>query len=54
VRGAEPGRDELVVTHDVAVRDHEVVNTGTGELVAYLFFGPDLHADVPVIATRTG
>jgi hypothetical protein len=52
VRGGEPGRDELVVTHEAAVRDHEVVNTGTEELVAFLFFGPDLH-DVPLIPRRS-
>jgi hypothetical protein len=52
VRGGEPGRDELVVTHDAAVRDHEVISTGNDELVAFLFFGPDLHPDVPLIPRR--
>ncbi len=53
VRGGEPGRDELVVTHDAATRDHEVVNTGQEELVAFLFFGPDLHPEVPLIQRRS-
>jgi hypothetical protein len=49
VRGGEPGRDELVVTHDAATREHEVVSTGSEDLVVFLFFGPDLHADAPTI-----
>ncbi|RYI98962.1 MAG: hypothetical protein EON52_26990 [Actinomycetales bacterium] len=49
VRGGEPGRDELVVTHDAATREHEVVNTGSEDLVVFLFFGPDLHAEAPLI-----
>jgi hypothetical protein len=52
VQGGDPGRDELVVTHDAAVVDHDVWNTGVEELVAYLFFGPDLHPDVPVNRRR--
>jgi hypothetical protein len=53
VRGGEPGHDELVVTYDAATRDHAVVNTGRDDLVAFLFFGPDLHADVPLIPRRS-
>jgi hypothetical protein len=49
VRAGEPGLDELVVTHDAAVRDHVVVNDGTEELIAFTFFGPDLHAAAPTI-----
>jgi hypothetical protein len=49
VRGGEPGRDELLVTHDAAVREREVVNTGREELVVFTFFGPDLHLDAPTI-----
>jgi hypothetical protein len=49
VRGGEPGRDELVITHLAATRNHEVRNTGTVDLVAYLFFGPDLHPAAPSI-----
>jgi hypothetical protein len=52
VRGGEPGRDELVVTHDAATREHEVANTGSEDLVVFLFFGPDLHAGAPVIEVR--
>jgi hypothetical protein len=49
VRGGEPGRDELVVTHDAATREHEVANTGSEDLVVFLFFGPDLHTEAPSI-----
>jgi hypothetical protein len=50
VTGGEPGRDELVVTHEAATRGHDAVNTGREALVLYLFFGPDLHPDAPTIA----
>jgi hypothetical protein len=53
VRGGEPGRDELVVTHHAATREHEVANTGVEDLVVFLFFGPDLHMEAPSIAGRT-
>jgi hypothetical protein len=49
VRGGDPGLDELVVTHDAATREHEVVNTGSEALVVFTFFGPDLHAETPTI-----
>jgi hypothetical protein len=49
VRGGEPGRDELLVTHDAATREHEVANNGNEDLVVFLFFGPDLHTDAPTI-----
>ena len=49
VRGGEPGRDELVVTHTAATRDHEVVNTGSEDLVVFTFFGPDLHTEAPTL-----
>jgi hypothetical protein len=52
VCGGEPGRDELVVTHDAATRDHEVTNTGRGDLVVFTFFGPDLHGGAPTITSR--
>ena len=52
VSGGEPGRDELVVTHGAATREHVVVNEGSEDLVAFTFFGPDLHADAPRIEVR--
>jgi hypothetical protein len=48
VLGGEPGRDELVVTHDAATRPHDVVNTGTETFVAFTFFGPDIPVGVPM------
>jgi hypothetical protein len=53
VGGGLPGRDELVVTHEAAVRDHQVVNTGTDDLVVFTFFGPDLQVDAPAISTTS-
>jgi hypothetical protein len=50
VSGGEPGRDELLVVHDAAVRPHPITNTGTADLVILKFFGPDINPDVPVIA----
>ncbi|WP_182525265.1 hypothetical protein [Nocardioides dongkuii] len=52
VRGGEPGRDELVLTHDAATREHEVVNTGAEDLVVFTFFGPDLQPTAPTIPVR--
>jgi hypothetical protein len=49
VRGGDPDRDELLVTHDRAVSGVEIRNTGGDDLVAITFFGPDLNPDVPAI-----
>ena len=47
VRGQDHDLDELVVSHEVAVRPHEVRCTGASPLVLFSLFGPDLHHDVP-------
>jgi hypothetical protein len=47
VQGGEPGRDELLVAHETAVRPHTVANTGSDDLVLFSLFGPDLHRSVP-------
>lgn len=52
IRGGEPGRDELVVTHEAATREHEVTNTGSEDLVVYTFFGPDLQPGAPRLEDR--
>ena len=52
VEGGNPGRDELLVTHDRAVAGVEVRNTGSTDLLAIKFFGPDVNPDVPMIARR--
>ena len=52
VAGGDPEHDEVLVTHDRAVRGVEVRNTGREQLVAIKFFGPDVNADVPMIERR--
>jgi hypothetical protein len=52
VQGGAPGMDELVLARDAAVREHQVENTGTEDLVVFSFFGPDLHTEVPTIQVR--
>jgi hypothetical protein len=49
VRGGDDALDELLVTHDAAVRPHEVSCTGREPLVLFSLFGPDLHAQVPTL-----
>jgi hypothetical protein len=49
VEGGDPALDEVVVTHDRAVRGVEVRNIGTEDLLAIKFFGPDVNRDVPMI-----
>ena len=48
-----PGHDEVLVTHDRAVRGVEVRNTGRDQLVVIKFFGPDVNRDVPMIERRS-
>ena len=48
VRGGDDTLDELLVSHEAAVRPHEVRNTGKEPLVLFSLFGPDLHRDVPM------
>jgi hypothetical protein len=50
VEGGRPGDDELLVTHDRAVRGVEVTCAGPDDLVAIKFFGPDVNLDAPTIA----
>jgi hypothetical protein len=49
VEGGSPGLDELVVSHETATGDHELVCTGSTELVVFTLFGPDLQPGVPMI-----
>jgi len=49
VEGGNPDRDEVLVTHDRAVRGVEGRNTGREDLLAIKFFGPDVNPDVPMI-----
>jgi hypothetical protein len=52
VRAGEPSMDELIVTHDRAVRGVEVVNTGRDKMLVVKFFGPDVNPDAPMITRR--
>lgn len=48
------GYDELLITHDTAVRPTAVENTGTEDLIIFKFFGPDINLDVPYIQPYRG
>jgi hypothetical protein len=52
VQGGNAELDELLVTHERAVRGVEIRNTGRDDLVAIKFFGPDVNPDVPMIQRR--
>ncbi|MDR2567259.1 MAG: hypothetical protein LBC97_14595 [Bifidobacteriaceae bacterium] len=47
VTGQVPGQDELFLCHPTATQAHEVVNTGSEDLVIVKFFGPDVNPDAP-------
>ncbi|MEW6651967.1 MAG: hypothetical protein AB1394_00710 [Bacteroidota bacterium] len=41
--------DELIITHNAAIRGVEIVNNGNVDLIIYKFFGPDINDDVPFL-----
>ena len=43
------GKDELLITHDTAVKPLMVENTGTEDLIIFKFFGPDINLDIPYL-----
>jgi hypothetical protein len=45
--GLDYCRDEVLVSHDTAVKGVTVENTGGTDVVLYKFFGPDINTDVP-------
>ena len=49
IEGENHGMDELVVTHDRAVKPIAVENTGDRPLQLIKFFGPDVNLKVPMI-----
>jgi len=49
VESLDFGRDELLITHDAAVKPVLVQNTGDTDLIIFKFFGPDINLDVPRI-----
>lgn len=52
VGGGDPELDEVLVTHERAVRGVEVRNTGRDDMLVIKFFGPDVNPDVPMIDRR--
>ena len=49
IDGGNPGRDELLVSHERAIQPITVENTGSIDLMIIKFFGPDINRDVPMI-----
>jgi hypothetical protein len=49
VDSTDPVLDELLVTHDRAVKPITIRNTGSEEMLILKFFGPDINPDVPMI-----
>jgi hypothetical protein len=49
VEGLNFGQDELLISHDAAVKPLNVENTGTEDLIVFKFFGPDINLDVPYL-----
>jgi len=48
-------RDELLITHDKALKGYEIRNSGEEDLVLFKFFGPDINTDnVPYIRAYGG
>jgi hypothetical protein len=47
VRGGDPERDELLVSHAGATAPHPVENTGVDDLVVFTFFGPEVNPHAP-------
>jgi hypothetical protein len=54
VEGLNFGHDELLISHDAAVKPIMVENTGTEDLIIFKFFGPDINLDVPYIRPYHG
>lgn len=49
IEGGSFGKDELLITHDRAVNETEIINTGNEDLEIFKFFGPDINKDVPYL-----
>ncbi|MBN1298996.1 MAG: hypothetical protein JW997_04850 [Actinobacteria bacterium] len=43
------GFDELLITHDRAIENHTIKNTGSTDMMIFKFFGPDINTEVPMI-----
>jgi len=42
--------DELFVCYDAATRPHRISNTGSGDLILFKLFGPEVNPDTPVLS----
>jgi hypothetical protein len=49
VEGFNFEKDELLICHNRAFKETEIVNTGVNDLIIYKFFGPDINKDVPML-----
>jgi len=49
IRFGEHTEDEVFITHEAATRGVEIENTGAEDLVGLRYFGPDVHANLPVM-----
>jgi hypothetical protein len=49
VEGLNFGKDELLISHDAAIKPLDVENTGTEDLIIFKFFGPDINLDIPYL-----
>ncbi|KKK70219.1 hypothetical protein LCGC14_2926200, partial [marine sediment metagenome] len=49
IEGKNIGKDGVLVTHDKAVENILIENTGNSVLVLFKFFGPDINDDVPFL-----
>jgi hypothetical protein len=49
IRFGEHTEGEVFITHEAATRGVEIENTGAEALVGLRYFGPDVHADLPVM-----
>ena len=50
IEGGNPLKDELLITHDRAVKGVEIINIGNEDLEIIKFFGPDVNKIVPFIS----
>ncbi len=53
IEGENFEKDELLICHDTAVKETDIVNTGERDLIIYKFFGPDINI-VPMLPEYRG
>jgi hypothetical protein len=54
VSAGDPAMDELLISHEAAVRPVSVENSSRDEMIVIKFFGPDINPDVPMIPRYGG